>query len=503
MQITVGLYSCDNCKRSYKPSTDSWVQFQIGKSYYDFCSEACRREKEQSLYMLQQQQNFYEEGGYNQTVIEQTIEPTPVAYCNKCKNPIYDGMVSYSKNGMRFCCVDCRDSYFEQNPGNVIGKCAECKKSVYQNKYYGPYYGTKHLFCSSTCVDNFFEKHPKIVSDYRRGEQVGTCPNCGKPVYENTYVKHLTKKMYCDQYDEINPFVDLGYKFCSDACGNAYFAAHPEIERQYYTDELSRRLEEQEREEKRQAELQAKAEMQSSVGTVSSSATRTTSSSKSSSSLDSYSYGSSFDWEDIVPYIVGVLGVISVLALLIVGIYACKQGNTSETIKKETVKTEKVKTEKVKKQKVQKVIEDNSQYVAGDTRLDWDNKFKIDSLIATWDYKNKTVTFIAKELRNISEYSAGSIKLCLFMMDEPYDGNSSMTGMVAQKVISTEGLQPYYGWYDIEWTTEMIKNDSVSPGKKYPVICIAQYATNGEKTQWWICGNNYIQCNEVYWDPEK
>lgn len=180
------------------------------------------------------------------------------------------------------------------------------------------------------------------------------------------------------------------------------------------------------------------------------------------------------------------IGAAGALVLLF-GILKCNSGSSDN-------KTEKVKTTTTQTSK------QNVEYVKGDLSYSWQNKFKLDGVTANWNYETKTVTFKAKEVRNVSEHPTGSLKIALFMLDKPYEGGS-LTGKVAETVISTPELKPNYGWNDVEWKANFLSSAPAS-GEKYPVISILEYATSNDETNWFICGNNYLKYGKVNWQPK-
>ena len=46
---------------------------------------------------------------------------------------------------------------------------------------------------------------------------------------------------------------------------------------------------------------------------------------------------------------------------------------------------------------------------------------------------------------------------------------------------------------------------SIPPRGTYnPVIAILEYAIDANGNEgWFVCGNNYVQYNPIYWNPEK
>jgi len=183
-----------------------------------------------------------------------------------------------------------------------------------------------------------------------------------------------------------------------------------------------------------------------------------------------------------------------------------KKETKSQTQTKSTAiqiqKTEPVK-QVVKTQEQKKVVKE-PEYVIGSQDYNWDNKFRHEGLNVKWDYSKKTITFKATELRNVSEHATGSLKLALYMMNSPYEGGT-LYGKVAEVMIYQPGLQPAYGWKNVEWTASFLSSAPSEAGEKYPVIAVLEYAkTSEENCEWLLCGNNYRAWKASnYWNPGK
>ena len=157
-----------------------------------------------------------------------------------------------------------------------------------------------------------------------------------------------------------------------------------------------------------------------------------------------------------------------------------------------------------KKKKTSKKGKKNSkeiQYIPGNTDISWNNKFKISGMTANWDFSAKTVTFSFSELQNLSKEKTGSLRLALFLPDKEYTGNI-LENKICQIDIAPQGLESGYGWNDASCSAEMI---SIPPRGTYnPVIAILEYAIDANGNEgWFVCGNNYVQYNPIYWNPEK